>query len=159
MKITIFLKIFKFFLFILYILCLTNSTLKEIWFSLALLFLSFPTLIKSAFFVQDSKLWIGSFLLFTSIFNMYKHFYGLEFKLIYPIYILIFGISSFLVFAIFRQNIHLKVFVICVFEVILLSIYKFAYINLFEFVFVQICFLFFVLANLLIRAKINTRSN
>ena len=123
------------------------------------MFLSIPILIKSAYFVQDSKLWLGSFLMFIAIFNIYVHFYGLSFENIYPVYILIFGLSSFLVFAIFRQNIHLKVFVICIFEVLLLSIYKFAYITIIEFIFIQVLFILFVITNMLVRAKINTRSN
>ncbi len=159
MKITIFLKIFNLFLICLYAFCLFNIELRQVWFSLFILFLSIPILIKSAYFVQDSKLWLGSFLLFIAIFNIYVHFYGLRFSFVYPVYILIFGLSSFLVFAIFRQNIHLKVFVICVFEVLLLSIFKFAYITTFEFVFIQVIFVLFVITNMLVRAKINTRSN
>ena len=129
------------------------------WFSLFILFLSITLLIKSAFFVQDSKLWFGSFLLFVAIFNIYIHFYNLRLAIVYPLYILIFGLSSFLVFAVFRQNIHLKVFVICLFEVILLDIYKFDYINMIEFIFIQVAFILFILTNMLVRAKINTRSN
>ncbi len=159
MKITIFLKILNVFLFGLYSFCLFNSELRQVWFSLFILFLSIPILVKSAYFVQDSKLWLGSFLLFVSIFNIYIHFYGLSFRIVYPVYILIFGLSSFLVFAIFRQNIHLKVFVICIFEVLLLSIYKFAYITTIEFIFIQSIFVLFVITNMLVRAKINTRSN
>ena len=159
MKITILTKIFNFVLLSLYIILITLLNLNKVWFSLALILISIPILIKSMYYVLDSKLWFGSFLLLCGVFGVFKTFYGLEFTFIYPIYILIFGLSSFLVFAIFRQNIHLKVFVICFFEVVLLSIYKFAYISLTEFCFIQAAFLIFVLTNMLVRAKINTRSN
>lgn len=159
MKITIFLKILNFILFIIYCVGLSLFNFKTIWFSFFITLLSIPILIKSAYFVQDSKLWLGTFLLFSGILGFYKTFYNLPLKLIYPMYILIFGLSSFIVFAIFRQNIHLKVFVICLLEVILLGIYKFAYVNLMEFLFIQIALIIFVVTSLLIRAKINTRSN
>ncbi len=159
MKINIFLKILNFVLFLTYCLSLTMFNFKTVWFSLFITLVSIPILIKSAYFVQDSKLWLGTFLLFTGIFGFYKTFYGLSLKLVYPMYILIFGLASFIVFAIFRQNIHLKVFVICLLEVVLLGIYKFAYITLLEFWFIQIALVIFVLTSLLVRAKINTRSN
>lgn len=134
-------------------------SLRDVWFSVWLILVSFPLLVRSACFVQDSKLWLGSFLLFCGIFNLYCNFYDLPLKTVYPVYIFIFGLASLLVFAIFRQNIHLKVFGICFFEVVLLGIYKFAYITLIEFLFIQIAFLLFVIFKLLVRAKINTRSN
>lgn len=159
MKITIFLKIINIFLSAGYIYIISTTNLIDAWFSVSLIFISISLLVRSICFVQDSKLWFGSFLLFVGIFGIFTYFYNLPFKLTYPIYILIFGFSSFLVFAIFRQNIHLKVFVLCFFEVLLLSIYKFAYLTLLEFCILQTFYLLFVISKLFVRAKINTRSN
>lgn len=159
MKITNLIKTVNCILLISYIIILISFNLYNIWFSMALIFISIPTLIECAFFKLDSKLWFGSFLMFCGVFGVIKTILGLSFSFVYPMYILIVGLSSFLVFAIFRQNIHLKVFVISFFEVLLLGIYKFAYVTLIEFWLLQIAFLLFISSRLLIRAKINTGSN
>ncbi len=132
---------------------------QKIWFSTALVLVAVMLLLTSAFFVQDSKLWLGSFFMLAGVFGVYKQFYGFDLFNVYPVYIFIFGLASLIVFAIFRQNIHLKVFVICTLEVLLLGIYKFAYVNLWEFVFLQVALVLFVLTNMAKRANINTRSN
>lgn len=159
MKITILKKIINSVLLSLYFILICMCDLHNIWFSLALILISIPTMIESGVFKLDSKLWLGSFLIMCGVFGICKTILNLQLQDFYPIYILIFGLSSFLVFAIFRQNIHLKVFVISFCEVLLLSIYKFAYVSLLEFWFVQIALILFVSSNLLVRAKINTRSN
>ena len=159
LKITITLKMINVLISIIYIILLLIYNLKEVWFSLAISLISVPILIKSIYFNLDSKLWLGSFLLFNGLLGMVKYFFNFSFELIYPIYILTIGLASFSVFTIFRQNIHLKVFVICFFEVLLLDIYKFALITFVEFLLIQIIFVVFVLTNLFVRAKINTRSS
>ena len=159
MKINIWIKILDCFLFLVYLFLITMTPLKRAWFSIFMIFFSIPLFFKSAFFVQDSKLWAGCFLLLCGTFGVYLNLYDLPLSVYYPIYILIFGLSSFIVFALFRQNIHLKVFVLCFLQVLLLCIYKFAYISLIDFIILQIAFALFVLTRLLIRAKINTRSN
>ena len=132
---------------------------QKIWFSTALVLVAIILLLASAFFVQDSKLWLGSLLMLSGGFGVYKQFYGFNLFNVYPVYIFIFGLASLIVFVIFRQNIHLKVFVICSVEVLLLGIYKFAYVNLWEFIFLQVALVLFVLTNMAKRANINTRSN
>ena len=136
-----------------------SPAFQRVWFSSALVLVSIMLLFRSAIFVQDSKLWLGSFLLLSGVFGVYKQFYGINLFMTYPVYIFIFGLSSLIVFAIFRQNIHLKVFVICSLEVLLLGVYKFAYVNFLEFLFLQIALALFVLTNMAKRANINTRSN
>ncbi len=159
MKENILLKIVDVCLLGFYVFLMFTPAFQKIWFSTALVFVAVMLLLRSAFFVQDSKLWLGSFLMICGVFGVYQQFYGINMSIIYPIYIFIFGLASLIVFAIFRQNIHLKVFVICSLEVLLLGIYKFAYVNLWEFVFLQVALLLFVLSNLAKRANINTRSN
>ncbi len=159
MKINILLQIVDVCVLGLYIVLMFTSAFQKIWFSTSLVFMSVLLLLRSAFFVQDSKLWLGSFLMLCGVFGVYRQFYDMNLFIIYPIYILIFGLASLIVFAIFRQNIHLKVFVLSILEVLLLSIYKFAYVNLWEFVFLQVALVLFVLTNLAKRANINTRSN
>ncbi len=136
-----------------------SPAFQRVWFSSALVLVSIMLLFRSAIFVQDSKLWLGSFSLLSGVFGVYKQFYGINLFMTYPVYIFIFGLSSLIVFAIFRQNIHLKVFVICSLEVLLLGVYKFAYVNFLEFLFLQIALALFVLTNMAKRANINTRSN
>ena len=137
LKITIALKIINVLISVIYIILLLIYNLKEVWFSLAIILISVPTLIKAIYFNLDSKLWLGSFLLLNGILGVVKNEMNLSFSIIYPIYILTIGLASFSVFAIFRQNIHLKVFVICFFEVLLLGIYKFALITFVEFLLIH----------------------
>lgn len=159
MKVNILLKIIDVLLIGLYVTLIFFPAFQKIWFSTALVFVAISLLLRSAFFVQDSKLWLGSFFMLCGVFGVYKTFYGINLSIIYPIYILIFGLASFIVFVIFRQNIHLKVFVICSLEVLLLGVYKFAYVSLWEFIFLQVALLLFVSLNMAKRANINTRSN
>lgn len=159
MKANILLKIVDACVFGLYIALMFVPAFQKIWFSTVLVFISVMLLLRSAFFVQDSKLWLGSFLMLCGVFGVYRQFYGINLFIIYPVYILIFGLASLIVFAIFRQNIHLKVFVISALEVLLLGVYKFAYVNLWEFIFLQVALILFVLTNMAKRANINTRSN
>ena len=159
MKVTSLTKILNISLCAVYIVLVIMYRLYNIWFSIALTLISIPTLIQSVVYKLDSKLWFGSFLMQCGVFGIVKTTLNLSMADVYPIYILIIGLSSFLVFAIFRQNIQLKVFVISFFEVLLLGIYKFAYVTLMEFWLLQIAVLMFIFTNLLVRAKINTRSN
>ena len=159
MKVNILLKIVDGLLIGLYVALMFMPAFQKIWFSTALGLVAITLLLASAFFVQDSKLWLGSLLMLSGVFGVYKQFYGFNLFNVYPVYIFIFGLASLIVFVIFRQNIHLKVFVICSLEVLLLGIYKFAYVNLWEFVFLQVALVLFVLTNMAKRANINTRSN
>lgn len=159
MKATRILRVFDILLLGIYIALMFSPAFQRVWFSSALVLVSIMLLFRSAIFVQDSKLWLGSFSLLSGVFGVYKQFYGINLFMTYPVYIFIFGLSSLIVFAIFRQNIHLKVFVICSLEVLLLGVYKFAYVNFLEFLFLQIALALFVLTNMAKRANINTRSN
>lgn len=159
MKVSILLKIVDVILIGLYVALMFMPAFQKIWFSTALVLVAIILLLASAFFVQDSKLWLGSLLMLSGVFGVYKQFYGFNLFNVYPVYIFIFGLASLIVFVIFRQNIHLKVFVICSVEVVLLGIYKFAYVNLWEFIFLQVALVLFVLTNMAKRANINTRSN
>ena len=159
MKITIYLKYLELALIFLYGVLLFIPNIRTIWFSTFLIMSSIPLFIKSLYFLQDSKLWLASLLLQFGIFGVLCQNFKLTIDMIYPMYVLIFGFSSFLVFVIFRQKIHLKVFVICVLEVVLLGIFKFEYISLVEFLFLQIVFLTYIIFKLLERLIINFRSN
>ena len=60
----------------------------------------------------------------------YRFLMFIDLFLFYPIYILCFAISHFAVFALFRQNIHLKLFAIFAIEGIMLVSYKMHILNL-----------------------------
>ena len=133
MKATIVLKILKVVFCAIYIFLLTLPNMINIWFSLFLVFISILLLAKAFVFMHDSKLWLGIFLLYTGCFNIIKYLANFKFGDIYWVYILTFGVASLHVFVVFRQKIHLKVFVFSAIQVLLLGILKFAYIDEFEF--------------------------
>ena len=148
MKISIILKILKALFFVVYLFFLLLPNMTNIWFSLLLVFISILILFKAVCFVNDSKLWLGTFLLCVACFDILKVLFQLDFNDVYMIYIFIFGFASLQVFVFFRQNIHLKVFVFCTLEVLLLGISKFAYVTEFEFWYMQIMFLIYIISRL-----------
>lgn len=133
--------------------------LENIWFSLALVFLSVPSLISAISQKLDSKLHQFSLLFLCGTFGILQNYNNIPIKDFYFIYIFIFGLASFSIFVFFRQKFHLKVFVICLFEVLLLIVYKMHYVTILEFVLLEIAFLLLVTQNLAKRIYINTRSN
>ena len=159
LKITQTIKLIDCFLIILYTCSITIGKLQNIWFSLALICLSVPCFFRAYFFKIDSRLYLGTLLFFYGIFGVCIIHYNLDLKMYYPIYIMIIGLASFFVFAFFRQKFHLKVFVICLLEVLLLVVYKLLYISLMEFLLLELSIVIFILANVSKRVFINTRSN
>lgn len=159
LKATQIVKIIDVCLIILYVFLLAFGGQTKIWFSLALILLSVPSFFRAYFFRLDSKVYLGSILLFCGLFGIFTQRYQLDLKVFYPAYIFILGLSSFLVFVFFRQKFHLKVFVICILEVLLLVVYKLLYISLVEFLLLELAFLIFLSTNISTRIFINTRSN
>lgn len=158
MKISILIKILKAIFLMLYLAILVIfPILQNVWFSIFLIFVSILLNIKATYFKYDSKLWLGSFLFFNGAFNIFKYFEGLKLEDVYMIYILIFGIASLHVFVVFRQKIHLKVFVFSAIEVLLLGILKFTYFSKFEFWYLQIMFLVYTALKLASRLVNNFR--
>ncbi len=159
LKVTQIIKLTNIILLALYLLLLVFAKLQNIWFSLALIFLSVPCFLRSYFFKIDSRLYVGVLLLLCGIFGVLVNYYNLNLNVYYPTYIMIVGLASFFVFAFFRQKFHLKVFVICLLEVLLLVVYKLLYISLQEFLLIELSLAIFIIANISKRIFINTRSN
>ena len=159
MKINILIKINRYILLTLYIVLVLFTKLYNVWFSLALIFVSIPTLIKSAYYNLDSKLWFGVFFMLSGILGIYMKSLNVDIQNFYYMYFLMFGMSSFLVFSIFRQNIHLKVFVFSFFEVLLFSIQRLKLLTSFEFCLVQGVIILYIIIDLTKRAEINIGSD
>lgn len=159
MKINILIKINRCILLTLYIVLVLLTKLYSVWFSLALIFISIPTLIKSAYYNLDSKLWFGVFFMLSGIVGIYMKSINIDIQNYYYMYILMIGVSSLLVFSFFRQNIHLKVFVFSFFEVLLLVIQRLKLLTSFEFGLVQGVIILYIIIDLTKRAEINFGSN
>lgn len=152
-------KIFNAFLLVLYFAIIYCFNLENIWFSLALVFLSVPSLFSLVTQKLDSKLHQFSLLFYCGIFGILQNYYNLPAKDFYFVYIFIFGLASFSIFVFFRQKFHLKIFVICSCEVLLLIMYKIQYVTILEFILLEIAFLLLISQNLAKRIYVNTRSN
>lgn len=97
----------------------------EIWFSAAVSLLGINVLLKGWFFELDSCMYLASFLIFVGIASYIQDFFMIDAAVFYPWYIFALAFASLMVFSIFRQKIHLKLFVIVCIEVLLLFLYKF----------------------------------
>ena len=154
----IIIRLANFVLFVVYLVLICFFNLVNLWFSLALYFLSIRLLIKSFALKQDSSLFLGAILFYLSILGAIKQFFALSFSDIYIAYVFVIGFASMCVYLFFRQNIHLKVVAISILEVILLSIFKLSLLPKYEFIFLQCLFVLFVIANCLAKGYYNSRS-
>ena len=141
-----------------YIVLVTFFKLGNVWFSLAIYFLSIRLFIKSFALKQDSSLFLGAILFYLSIVGAIKQFYAISFSDIYIVYFFAIGFASLSVYLFFRQNIFLKVVAISILEVILLGVFKLSLLPTSEFVVLQILFVLYVFANWLTRGYYNSRS-
>ena len=141
-----------------YIVLVTFFKLGNVWFSLAIYFLSIRLFIKSFALKQDSSLFLGAILFYLSIVGAIKQFYAISFSDIYIVYFFAIGFASLSVYLFFRQNIFLKVVAISILEVILLSIFKLSLLQLGEFIVLQCLFVLFVVASWLKSGQHNSRS-
>ena len=130
----------------------------NIWFSIALYFLSIKLIIRGFALMQDSSLFFGVLLLCFSMVGVANYYWKLKTLSLLILYISSFCFASLSVFLIFRQNIHLKVVAIFLLEVLLLVVLNCSLINSFWFWILQSLMLFFVILSLIKRAKYNTRS-
>lgn len=132
--------------------------LNNVWFSLALYFLSIRLFIKSIALKQDSSLFLGAILFYLSIVGAIKQFYAISFSDIYIAYFFAIGFASLCVYLFFRQNIHLKVVAISILEVILLGVFKLSLLPTSEFIVLQCLFILFIIANWLTMGYYKSRS-
>ena len=128
-----------------------------VWFSLALVFISLPLFFRSLFFHSDSSLYSSSLLLWCGIAGIFKNVYMVDMALFYPIYIFAPAFASFIVFVVFRQKIHFKLFALIFLEVIILISYKLNYIPSQIFLLINICYLTALGLWFIVRLSINTR--
>lgn len=130
----------------------------EEWFSLAILILGFNSLLKSWFWELDSSLFIGSMLIFIGVASLIQNFFMFDIENFYPWYIFSLSFASIMVFSIFRQKTHLKLFVISCLEVIILFIYKARLLPNILFYVINTLYLLFILTLFIRSYKKNTRS-
>ena len=130
----------------------------EEWFSLAILILGFNSLLKSWFWELDSSLFIGSMLIFIGVASLIQNFFMFDIENFYPWYIFSLSFASIMVFSIFRQKIHFKLFVIVCLEVIILFIYKLGWLPKIFFYVINTLYLLFIVMLFIISIRKNTRS-
>lgn len=130
---------------------------SDVWFSLALVFLSLPVFVRSIYFKSDSSLWVSSLLIWCGISGIFKNAFLIDMSLFYPAYIFSLSFASFVVFLFFRQKIHLKLFALILFEVIILVSYKLNYIPSVVFLFANISYCTIIAVWFVVRLLINTR--
>lgn len=162
MKRTIILRYFNIITFLCYLVTLAYFFIigkpLEIWFSVGVIILGFNSLLKSWFFQLDSSLYIGSMLIFIGIASLIQNFFMIDLSLFYPWYIFSLAFASLMVFSIFRQKIHFKLFVIVCLEVIILLIYKLRLLPKVLFYVINTLYLIFILFLLIRSIRKNTRS-
>lgn len=156
-----FLLIFALLLLILFIssffVKLNSIQLKSLWFGIAILFIGIYTLIYYLMYGLDSSLYYGTLTMLCGVTNLLQNILAINLFLFYPVYILCFAFASFAVFAIFRQNIHFKLFAILLIEAILLISYKMNYLNLWQIVIVNGIYLLILLIRSIFRVRKNLR--
>ena len=131
--------------------------LKPIWFSLLLLLIGIYSLFYAYFFRLDSEAYYGFLLIFISVVSTISFYKQFSFGLIYPAYILCFALSHFLVFVLFRQKIHLKLFAILFLICILIAGYKLNYLKLYSVLILVIAILALTVISAVFRLKKNLR--
>lgn len=162
MKRTIILRYFNIFSFLCYFSILAyffiiGKPIEE-WFSIGVLILGFNSLLKSWFFELDSSLFIGSMLIFIGVASFIQNFFLFNLSEFYPWYIFSLAFASLMVFSIFRQKIHFKLFVIVCLEVIILFIYKLGWLPKIFFYVINTLYLLFIVMLFIISIRKNTRS-
>lgn len=130
---------------------------SDVWFSLALIFVSFPLFCRSIYFCSDSSLWISSLLIWCGIAGIFKNIYLINMSLFYPIYIFSIPFASFIVYLFFRQKIHFKIFALILIEVIILISFKLNYLPKNIFLLINICYCTLLVLWFIIRLSVNTR--
>ena len=143
--------------FVLICININDFYLKNIWFSISLFLIGAYAILYSAVYKLDSELYFGSLTMSFSVVLTLKKIYEIPFFKFYPIYILCFCLASLSVFVAFRQNIHLKMFAILFFEVIILTSYKLNYITSDLIIALNILFLLIVAIFALCRVGKNLR--
>lgn len=131
--------------------------LNSIWFAIAVLFIGLYSLFYYLMYGLDSSLYYGTLITLCGVVNLTQNLLEIKALLFYPIYILCFAFASFAVFAIFRQNIHFKLFAILLIEGILLISYKMNYLNIWQIVFVNGIYLLILLIRSIFRVRKNLR--
>ena len=132
------------FLVFLYALCANDFfelEFSEIWFFLALFLISIPFLVKSYLFYVDASMYLGCTLLFCSMVGFLSNIFLLDLSLVYPWYIFSLAFASFMVYLIFRQNIHFILFAIISIEVLILLLRKLAIFSSTVFYVLNACYL------------------
>lgn len=143
--------------FMLLYIALMFTSFNRKYFSVAVLLIAAYTFVKFVIFKHDSKLFFSVFMASISFFV----FKDISFYNAVNIFLLItfsFCLASFTIFVFFRQKFHLKVIVFCLFQMLLLYIYKNNFIFPKYYATVQIALIIILVYSLLKRVKINFRS-
>lgn len=136
---------------------INNINLAEYWFSSICVCIGLYSLLYYIMYKLDSSLYYGTLILNIGISSVVQQYFNFGLAYFYPTYILCFSLASFAVFAIFRQNIHFKIFAILTFEGILLIVYKLKILNMLNLLIINGVYLLVIGLNILLRIKRNLR--
>lgn len=136
---------------------INNINLAEYWFSTICVGIGVYSLLYYIMYKLDSSLYYGTLILNLGISSFVQQYFNFNFAYFYPIYILCFALASFAVFAIFRQNIHFKIFAFLTFEGILLIVYKIKILGMLSLLIINGVYLLIIGLNILLRIKRNLR--
>ena len=133
--------------------------IKEVWFSLACVFIGLYSLLYYAMFKLDSSLYYGTLVLGVGVASFFRHSFMYSFGYFYPVYFFCFALASFAVFAVFRQKIHFKLFAILFVECILLIVYKLNYLNFASLAIINGIYLIILGINAILRIRKNLKES
>lgn len=131
--------------------------LKNYWFGISILLIGTYTLIYYLLYGLDSSLYYGCLIFLIGNAVLCQNFLEIPTNIFYPAYILCFSLSSFAVFAIFRQKIHFNLFAILLVEVILLISYKIDYLNIWQIMIINGIYITIILIRSIFRVRKNLR--
>lgn len=93
------------------------------WFSFALIALALMIFPRYIFYGIDTNLWVGLLLILFGAFGILADFYKLNLIFNFVGYLTCIAISSLIIFLLFRQIFHFKIFTFSLLSVIILVVY------------------------------------
>lgn len=151
------LKILGIVLFIGYFLLMSfsiifNWFLKDFWFFIALLFLSFYVLFKTFIFNSDSNFWLFNSLFYVGSFGIANYYLKFSPQEFYSLLSLFLPFASLLVFIVFNNWLHFYIFIHTILIIIPVLLFIFSIINIYIMIAILIvCVIILLLINLFMR--------
>lgn len=132
--------------------------LKKIWFSNVLILIGIYALVYATMFQLDSSLYLGALLFSLGLTSGVRFVGDYTFNHLYSTYLFCFAFADLAVFALFRQNIHFKLFAILFIQAILLVSYKTRALNVYALIAINVALAMVVIISLIYRVRKNLRS-